>query len=144
MRNTFWHEMFFSDIIFMWEDYKFVQQVCHRNYLFKKGTPLKSSCTQTWMAFECPKQMEKVSCRFCSPKKKIFLIMNSTQGVREEVSFSLPPPTKEENQRQFSRKKLILKFCIKYFFKATSRHLRLPKFNWNCDHFTSLLILNLY
>lgn len=42
--------------------------------------------------------------------------MNSTQREREEVSFSLPAPTKEENQRLFSGKK-ILKFYIKFFFK---------------------------
>lgn len=56
----------------IWHIYVRGSQICtaslSQESSLKKGTPLKSSCSLTGMAFECPKQMEKVPCRFCSPK----------------------------------------------------------------------------
>lgn len=62
-------------------------------------------------------------------KRLVFLITKSTQRERKEVSFSLPPPTKEENLSFLE--KMNSEILYQIFFKATSRHLRLPKLNAN-------------
>lgn len=80
----------------MREDYKFVKQVCHSNHLFKEGTILEEQLYLDRNGLWMSKAEAKGPFQALLTKRQISLLMSSVETEWEEVSFSFPPPMKEE------------------------------------------------